>query len=428
MAVNKTNRGVKKLNKPGFFLAVAPLVVAAFVSTGCFKSPETEPEKAELFVSIQRESGLEEADFAPLIGEYLKTHPKLLINTEIRGFEDLLNRTLTIEAVDPDPAGSAATGDIFILDSRYLRDFINGEALLSLDDYPYPDYPLNRWALPLNASIDLLFYNIDLLREAGFDRPPGTREDYLQYARALRDKRGNTGVYSSALGLGTEDSRGIYRDILPWIWASGILLIQDGTLDFSGRTLNAALGFFSTLEDEGLLAPGSFEKTGAQRIDEFTEGKIGMMIGSVRDIPRVREKMGENSFGITRIPEPEDHPEKPVFGLSVWYGAVSRQSPSQEAARDFLLFLGEKGSLLTEQLKTVPGHSETVSVRPEDPLYAKIWDMYEGADLARELLDFPGEPALEGLLRRELELMFRESRSAAETALAVQRAWDQWKP
>jgi hypothetical protein len=54
--------------------------------------------------------------------------------------------------------------------------------------------------------------------------------------------------------------------------------------------------------------------------------------------------------------------------------------------------------------------------------------MYEGADLVQELLDFPGEAALEDALRRELEFMFRENRSAAETALAVQRSWDQWKP
>jgi multiple sugar transport system substrate-binding protein len=418
------------LNKPIFSLAAAPIVLTALISAGCFRSPEREPERTELLVSIQRESGLEEADFAPLIGEYLKTNPKLLINTETRSFEELLNRTLNAETagLDTDPAGSTAAGDVLILDSRYLRDFVNSEALLSLDGYPYPGSPLDRWALPLNASIDLLFYNIDLLKEAGFDRPPGTWRDYLQYARTLRDRKGSAGVYSSALGLGPEDSRGVYRDILPWIWASGILLVQDGTLDFSGRTLNTALDFLSTLEKEGLLAPGSFEKTGAQRIGEFTEGKIGMMIGSVRDIPHVRGKMGDNSFGITRIPEPEDHPEKPVFGLSVWYGAVSRQSPKQEAARDFLLFLGEKGSLLTEQLKTVPGHSETVSMRPEDPLYAKVWDMFEGADLVREFLDFPGEPALEGVLRRELELMFRENRGAAETALAVQQAWNQWKP
>jgi hypothetical protein len=54
--------------------------------------------------------------------------------------------------------------------------------------------------------------------------------------------------------------------------------------------------------------------------------------------------------------------------------------------------------------------------------------MYEGADLVRELPGFPGEAVLEGILRRELELMFRENRGAAETALAAQRSWDQWKP
>ncbi|MDR3192393.1 MAG: extracellular solute-binding protein [Treponema sp.] len=397
------------------------LVLSAVLAARCFGPPEKEPEKTELLISVMRESGLDGDDFAPLIEEYAELHPKLLINTETRSFEELLRPR-------PDPAGGTAPGDVLILDGRYLRDFIDSEALFSLEDYHPSDSPLERWALPLNASIDLLFYNTDLLKKAGFDRPPGTRADYLRYARALRDMRGNTGVYGGALGLSPDDGRGVYRDILSWIWASGIPLSRDGALDFNGRALNGALDFLAALEKEKLLAPGSFEKTGEQRIGEFVEGKIGMMIGSVRDIPRLRERMGENSFGVTRIPEPEDYPGKPVFGLWVWYGAVFRQSARREAAGNFLLFLRERGPALTGQLKTVPGHAETASVRPEDPLYAKIWDMYEGADLARELLGFPGEAVLEDALRRELELMFRENRGAAETALAVQRRWDQWKP
>jgi multiple sugar transport system substrate-binding protein len=403
---------------------LALLVLAAFLAIRCSGPREKKPEKTELLVSIQRESGLDEDDFAPLIEEYAKLHPKLRITVETRSFEELLNRP-----ADPaeNRAEETAAGDILILDGRYLRDFINGQYLLSLEDYHRSGSPLERWALPLNASIDLLFYHIDLLKEAGFDRPPGTRADYLRYARTLRERKGNAGVYGGALGLSPEDSRGVYRDVLSWIWASGISLTREGDLDFNGRALNGTLDFLALLERENLLAPGSFEKTGGERIGEFIEGKIGMLTGSVRDIPRVREKMGDR-FGVTRIPEPEDHPGKPVFGLSAWYGAISRKSAGRDAAWDLLFFFRENGPMLTEQLKTVPGHSETSPARPEDPLYAKIWDMYEGADLVRELLDFPGEAALEDALRRELELMFRENRGAAETALAVQRGWDQSKP
>jgi multiple sugar transport system substrate-binding protein len=250
---------IKKLSKLIFIPAFVLPALAALLIVRCFSPRERESEKTELLVCILRESGLEEADFAPLIGEYIEAHPKLLINIETRSFEDLLNR-------GPDSPGGRAPGDILILDGRYLRDLIDDEALLPLEDHPRSGSPLDRWALPLNASIDLLFYNTDLLKEAGFDRPPGTRADYLRYARALRDKRGSAGVYGSALGLSPEDSRGVYRDILSWIWASGTLLVQDGKLKFSGRALNGTLDFFATLENERLLAPGSFEKNGGQRI------------------------------------------------------------------------------------------------------------------------------------------------------------------
>jgi multiple sugar transport system substrate-binding protein len=203
-------------------------------------------------------------------------------------------------------------------------------------------------------------------------------------------------------------------------------MVREEKLDFNGRALNTVLDFLAGLEKDGLLAPGSFEKTGEQRIDEFTEGKIGMLIAPVRDIPRLREKMGD-SFGITLIPEPEDYPEKPAFGLSVWYGGISRQSTREEAAWDFLFFLKENSDLLTEQLRTIPGNGDP-AFRPEDPLYSKAWDMYEGAEPVQEFSNFPGEAALEEAVRRELALLFRGNRSAAETAEAVQRSWDQWKP
>lgn len=405
--IPRTN--TKKTRKPAFIPSFALAVLAALLSARCSSPREKTQEKTELLVGILRESGLEGADLEPLIGEYVTAHPKLLVNTETVSFEDLLRG-------DSDPA------DILIFDGRYLRDLVDAGALLALEDYPHSGSPLDRWALPLNASVDLLFYNVGLLKGAGFDRPPGTRAEYLQYARALRD-RGGGGIYGSALGLGREDSRGLYRDVLSWVWASGAVLVQDGELDFSGRALNGALDFLAALENEGLLAPGSFEKSGGQRMGEFAEGKIGMLIGSVRDIPGLQEKMGADAFGVTRIPEPEDYPGKPVFGLWVWYGALSRQSARREAAEDLLLFFRERGSVLTEQLKTVPGHNESASLGLEDPLYAKIWDIYEGADLTRELLDFPGEAALEEVLRRELEVMFREKRGGAETALAVQRGW-----
>lgn len=47
-------------------------------------------------------------------------------------------------------------------------------------------------AIPFSNSIPLLYYNVELLKEAGFDQPPATFDEMVDYVKALTVKEGNT--------------------------------------------------------------------------------------------------------------------------------------------------------------------------------------------------------------------------------------------
>jgi multiple sugar transport system substrate-binding protein len=328
--------------------------------------------------------------------------------------------------------------DILITEGRSLTEEIAAGRCLPLDKFQRPGQPEEKWALPLVSSMDVLIYNIPLLRSAGFDRPPRTRIEFLDYARSL--KRGTPSPsaqassppspYPFALGLSPDDAQGIGRDIFSWFRAGGLPLVKDGKPQFGGKDCAETLEFFSLLNGEALLAPGSFTSTGARRVEEFIRGGIAMMVVSSRELRKIREKMGDEAFGITLVPRAGNYSGKAVLGLSTWYAVISADCPHPDEAWALLHHLRERSVLLAEALALVPGTGVYEPYISLDPLLDKAWDMYEAADMADEFLGIPRTGELEAALRRELEALFRgdSPKSPEETASAIRQAWEYGGP
>ncbi|GHV86902.1 sugar ABC transporter substrate-binding protein [Spirochaetia bacterium] len=397
-------------------IAAALVFRIGFRSGGNSQGGAAKTEKVNLVFTQPQESEWDENLISSLIEEYETLHPEVSIRWQPLTYNELRDARTAIAAADTAGTEFAAEGrsslpDIIVMEGPYLAEFIEAETFRSLAAYLPPETPIEEWALPLVSSMDVLFYNIDILKAAGFDRPPRDRREFLRYAQAVSN--GNEGPakkYGAALALGPAEIRGVYRDVFSWIWAAGARLIRDGAPDLDDRQVKDTLAFLAQLNREGCLAPQSFIATGAERLDEFAAGKIAMMTGSVQDIARVREGMEDGSFGVTLIPGPAGYAGKPIFGLSVWYAGISRRSEHPDEARNFLFYLREKGALIAEQIRAVPGsNGQAAPYITEDPFYAKVWDMYEAADLVQELAAFPKTRELENAVREELVKLFAEN-------------------
>jgi ABC-type glycerol-3-phosphate transport system substrate-binding protein len=315
--------------------------------------------------------------------------------------------------------------DILITEGRLLAEETAAGLYLPLDKFQRPAQPGEKRALPLVSSMDVLIYNIPRLRAAGFDRPPRTRTEFLDYARSIKRE----GIYPFALGLSPGDARGIRRDIFSWFRSAGLPLVKDGEPQFGGPPYTETLEFFSLLNGEELLMPGTFTASGADRVEEFIQGGIAMMAVSSRELRRIREKMGAEAVGITLVPRPDNYAGKPALGLSTWYAGIRADSPRPGEAWALLRHLEERSVFLAEALALVPGTGIYEPYIALDPLLDKAWDMYEAADMAEEFLEIPGTGELEAAVRRELEALFRwdSPNSPEEAAAAIRRAWEQWK-
>jgi multiple sugar transport system substrate-binding protein len=266
-----------------------------------------------------------------------------------------------------------------------------------------------------------LFYNIDMLRQAGFDRPPKTRSEFLACAKAIS----NDGRFGIAFALNPEYPQGIQNDIYSWIWAGGVKILKDGKPDITARPVVETLNFLKQFRTEGILAPNCFSTNRAQKLDAFASGKIGLMVAPVQDIEPLRRRMGDAGFGITTIPMPDSYLERPGLGLSYWYAGISRHSGHKAEAWTFLSFLADHAPVLAVAAHAAPGYgTDTRNYFRNDALYTKAYQIYESADVIDELTGLPNVHTREIIVREEMRNMFESNQSAEDTAQRIQSRWE----
>jgi ABC-type glycerol-3-phosphate transport system substrate-binding protein len=336
---------------------------------------------------------------------------KELMDTLIREFEEknpdiLLKFAYASAGVEPDV--------LFFNEGDYNAHISSG-ALMELNAFTNYESGGRQPAIPLVSFMDMLFYNIDILSAAGFDRPPKTREEFLTYARAV--SRGSSGAAGCALSLSAGDRRALSRDVFSWVLASGGNLYsadENGVIVFNKIPAND-ISFFETLNREGLLAPNIFGTTGEERLEAFASGKTAMMIASTGVIPYLRAKMGDGAFGITTIPVSASAGKYNISLSSIYVGIFSGTA-YPESAWSFLAFLAGKSSLLCEKLNAVPGMVSNIipgDYVKDDPFYSKAWDIFESGVIIEGVSAQPGAKEYEAGLLEELQTNFENSRTAA---------------
>jgi multiple sugar transport system substrate-binding protein len=320
-----------------------------------------------------------------------------------------------LDAEKPDPN---TVPDIFSIDpirepesASYLLPFETGDGANAV----------SNTAAPLVSFINPLFYNIKLLQEAGFDRPPKNQTEFLSYVQRI--SQAGSGIYGAGLALGNGDLHNVSRHLLSWIWAAAGNHEAIEEFNFNSKQVTAALTFLNQLKQN--LYPNPSSLTHADLLKAFSEGKVGMIIGSIADARELKTTM-QDDFGITTIPGPESYMRKPVFPLTEWYLGINQQTEYPEEVRNFAAFLKERAGTIAAEAYAVPGNGRrNPDLSKADPIYAKAFDMYEAGEMVREKIYRSSEASnLNSIIRTEIERMFSGSISPEQCAEAIQRNWE----
>lgn len=358
---------LKKLLTGMTALGAAALVFAGCSSGGAPATTGTEQsegdsgsaEQVELRWAMSADSQAEVDVWQNLADRVTENYPNIKIKLETTAYKDYYNK-LTTQAAGNDLACIAGlqaqrvadVGDLFVP----LDDKLDG--LLDIQDYEASiveglTNDGDLLAVPYDLGPYVVFYNVDMFKEAGLEEPqPGwSEEQFLEAAHALT----KDGKYGYAVD-GTPDMW------FPYVLSiGGNWLDAEGNPDLTNPKVVEGFTFVTDLVTEEKVAPAP-PATGASNwpADQWRNGNVAMVVDGPWQLINARDAvsfevgltttpafdgnsittMSGTGFGVTTACA---HPEEAAQAISVIIGPDSQQYiaeegrgfPAYKAAQDY---------------------------------------------------------------------------------------------
>ncbi|MFK3676357.1 ABC transporter substrate-binding protein [Microbacterium sp. NPDC090218] len=334
-------------------------------------------------------------------------------------------------------AASGTMPDVVGLDGAWVNDFASQGVIADLSalmkEYDYDDSELasqiqvdgSTYMIPVVNFVYPMFTNDDLLAQAGVTAPPTTRTEFADAAAKVSALGGD--VSGWVLPLSLESPNGVQNDVMSWVWASGGSMLKDGQPDLTNDDVTSAVEYIGGLWDDGVIASGSFTMKEQDKVEEFTNGRAGMMIDSLAHINLIRETNPDLKFSISAIPAEDGYDGERGIPYASWGIGVAENSENKEAAFKLVSFLmsEETNSELSTMAKAFPGNSKSVpDFVNDDELFKTAFDIYQAGYPANE---FTGLPVAEDLMRQfgeQLQSALDGQQSIPDALKKAQASWE----
>ena len=266
--------------------------------------------------------------------------------------------------------------DLAVVGARWVPEFVAEGYIEPLDRYMTRSfrrrftstlieegavYQNRTFGLPVAASTQALYYNPELLAQAGYDAPPQTWDELLEIGIAVGKLDDEVSGFGLQAGDGLETNTYFYY----FVWGNG------GDLYNTSNTASAlnqpaaieALTFMKRLVDEGATQPDVLTYDRRIKLEtEFANGTLAMMISGPWVASRLRTSLPDFEFGVAPIPYNTNAATYGVIDTLVMFST----SRHKAEAWDFLdyLFRDEIRFEYTITQGVLPGLTD-VAERPE---------------------------------------------------------------
>jgi multiple sugar transport system substrate-binding protein len=323
------------------------------------------------------------------------------------------------------------------LDGAWVNDLAAQGAITDLSalmsDEGYDDSELASqiqvdgatYMIPVVNFVYPMFSNDALLKEAGVAAAPTNRTEFAEAAQKVSELGDDASGWILPLSL--ESPNGIQNDVMSWVWSSGgSMLTDDGEPDVTNEDVTSAVEYIKGLWDDGVIAPGSFTMQEQDKVEEFTNGRVGMMIDSLAHVNLIRENNPDLKFSISAIPAEDGYTGERGIPYASWGIGIADSCEDKEIAWKLVEFLMSKdtNAKLSSIAFAFPGNTESVpDFVADDALFKTAFDIYQSGYPANE---FTGLPVAEELMRsfdEELQRMLEGDQSVDEMLETTQENW-----
>ncbi|WP_423463568.1 ABC transporter substrate-binding protein [Promicromonospora sp. MS192] len=334
-------------------------------------------------------------------------------------------------------AASGTMPDVVGLDGAWVSDFASQGVITDLtalmDEAGYDDSELasqvqvdgSTYMIPVVNFVYPMFTNDTLLADAGVDAPPTNRTEFADAAAAVTALGDDTSGWILPLSL--ETPNGVQNDVMSWTWASGGTMLADGQPDVTNDDVRSTVEYVQGLWDDGVIAPGSFTMKEQDKVEEFTNGRVGMMIDSLAHINLIRDANPDLEFSVSAIPAEDGYEGERGIPYASWGIGVAESSEHPEEAFKLVEFLmsQETNSELSSIANAFPGNkNSTPDFVADDELFADAFEIYKAGYPANEFTGLPVAEQLMRLFGEQLQVLLDGGQTVDETLDKTQAAWE----
>lgn len=279
------------------------------------------------------------------------SHPDVTVEVRAVPFGDLLT-TLRAQGGSAEGATIAGIYDLWL--PELVRDKLVTPVTASLAEsvrQAWPDGVVAAasvdgllYGYPNEIDTYALNYNKRLFAEAGIAAPPKTWDEFLDAARRLTKRDGDT-VTQQGFGMINSWAAGVVHPFASLLASNGGALIVDGKPALDSKQATETFALYETLIKDGYSSPEmatADANTTGPFLDNFVSGKTGMIIMANWWESALKAGMGEGFADIATAPIPVGPSgDKPRSISYSWMTVVNANATpaQQEAAFAFLDWL-----------------------------------------------------------------------------------------
>ncbi len=417
----------RRVKLAGIALATTAVLLTAACSSSSGGSASSDG-KVTIEFSQWWGSELPKGDLQKIADEFHAKNPTITVELLTEPYSSLQDQTTT--------AGVSGTlADVVGLDGAWVNNLVKQGALDNLTteikNSKYDDSQLasqikingSTYMIPVVNFVYPLFTNDDLLSQAGISTPPTTRDEFLADAKAITAK---TSAKGWILPLGTTNPNGVQNDVMSWLWASGGSMLKNGQPDLTNSGVKSAVDYVKSLYDAKVVADGTFTLQEPDKVTQFTNGQVGMMIDSLAHITTIRQANPKLKFSISAVPAVDGYSGKRGIPYASWGIGVSNKSAHKAEAWKFVQYMMSKevNANVSSLAHGFPGNSTaTPDFTGSDPLYEQAFKIYQAGRPANE---FVGLPTSDQLMR-DFDTAFQKtlngSGSVSDMLTTTQASW-----